>query len=314
MEIAVKIHHVRPSSLTHIFTVLAHLALWAGLYVASAVVFVTQISGVAADLPWRTLCFGLLLATCTAAGVYLVDRVKLSDRWLDPADRQAQPARMIFLTSQARAVRMLAIGLLMIATVAAAQIAPVLVAIPWLALTGVLLYAGKPRSTYPRPKDIVLLKNIYVAMGISGFAGLIVIVSACWASTGAATLGADFTRLTSVIGATALLAMRVLADAILCDIDDEVSDRAHGTGTLPTHVGRERAWRVAMLLRLLSAIVLASTPIFALRTRVAWAGVTVASSLLLRAIHPRKVRDWVDTRFFLEAISVQVIDAAFTLI
>jgi 4-hydroxybenzoate polyprenyltransferase len=113
-----------------------------------------------------------------------------------------------------------------------------------------------------------------------------------------------------VAGAAGLLFVRVLADAALCDLDDESADRAHRTGTLPVWLGRYPAWNAAMGLRLASAAGLLIPYGGPVRARVLWAAVTVASSVALRAWRPARVRDVVDTRFALEALVVTAALAA----
>src|SRR4051812_42291956 len=61
-----------------------HLAVWAGMYVASAVVSRAQLTEV--DRPVSPELRGFIaaaLAFCTAAGVYLLDRANLRNAWLD---------------------------------------------------------------------------------------------------------------------------------------------------------------------------------------------------------------------------------------
>src|SRR4051794_14870771 len=87
----------------------SHLALWASLYVTGAVVCFGQVAGIgfAVALDQRH-AVALAYAFSTAAAVYLLDRVKVRDRWLDPADREAHPNRHEFLARNAPKVRALA--------------------------------------------------------------------------------------------------------------------------------------------------------------------------------------------------------------
>src|SRR5689334_4858757 len=84
----------------------SHLALWASLYVTGAVVCFAQVFGLEARA--ETLAWMLGYSFCTATAVYLLDRVKLRDRWLDPADRAAHPHRFEFLARNSAKVRVLA--------------------------------------------------------------------------------------------------------------------------------------------------------------------------------------------------------------
>src|SRR4051812_12969576 len=99
-----------------VFSGASHLALWASLYVTGATVCFWQLSGLAPATGQPESGFGLLCAFFTAAAVYLLDRVKLKDAWLDPADREAHPDRYSFIASRSMAVR----ALLVICVVASA--------------------------------------------------------------------------------------------------------------------------------------------------------------------------------------------------
>jgi hypothetical protein len=81
--------------------------------------------------------------------------------------------------------------------------------LPVVAAIGVVAYAHRGRRGRARPKDIFLLKNAYVAGGITGFA--VCVVFSC---TGASeTCGRSRAPRAAVRG-------RALADAALCDLDD----------------------------------------------------------------------------------------------
>jgi hypothetical protein len=285
-----------------------HLALWAGLYVAAAVVCLGQTAGLPAwDRPPAPHAALLLYAWATAAAVYLLDRVKLLDRWLDPADAAAHPRRYGFLTARTPLIRVLAAALVATAILAglgAGWIAPAMTA---LAVAGVVIYAGRPRRHRPRVKDILFLKNGYVAGGITGFALLVALLPQ--AHSPGAIRAAISGALPAIAPAAALLFLRVVADAALCDLDDESADRAHRTRTLPVWLGRYPAWNAAMALRLVSAAGLL-LPFSPARPRLLWAGATVVSSIALRLWRPAKVRDAVDARFALEALLVTTALAA----
>ncbi|HVZ94789.1 MAG TPA: hypothetical protein VG797_09790 [Phycisphaerales bacterium] len=292
---------------------LAHLALWAGLYVVGAAICLAQLAGLdslfTAPAAWRAALFTF----CTAVAVYLLDRAKLTDSRFDPADARAHPARYAFVTRHAAPIRALIVALLCVAAYLGSLLinwggVPFGAAIPLIAVLGVLLYAGGPRRARPRPKDLLLLKNTYVALGIAGFA-TIVSVSATTERGGSL---ADFARTLAahtlpLACSAAHLVIRVFADAALCDLDDEDADRHYGTDTLATHLGRRRAWNTALTIRLLLAAAIALTPLFPTTARLAWATVTVISSTALRLAAPAHLRDWVDARLFVEALAVAII-------
>ena len=285
---------------------LSHLALWAGLYVAAGVVYAAQVAGVWASegVWWRVVA----VAGLTAAGVYLLDRVKARDAWLDPADREAHPARFEFLAGRSGWVRGLMVALLAAAVPLGWTLTGWVAAGVAAAVAGVWVYAGRPRGRRARVKDVLLLKNGFVAGGIAGFAGLMVVIAAGGGGPGAWWAWA-VAHAGVVLIACGTLAARVFADAALCDLDDERSDRAHGTVTLPTVLGRRSAWLTAMTLRLLVAGVLWFTAGGQTAPR-AWAVVTVVSTVGLWLWQPSRLRDLVDARFGAEAAVVMGVLAA----
>jgi 4-hydroxybenzoate polyprenyltransferase len=244
---------------------------------------------------WRVVA----VAGLTAAGVYLLDRVKARDAWLDPADREAHPTRFEFLSGRSGWVRGLMVVLLVAAVVLGWSLTGWVAAGVVAAVAGVWVYAGRPRAGRARVKDVLLLKNAFVAGGIAGFAGVMVVIAACGGGPGAWWVWAG-AHAGAMVVACGTLAVRVFADAALCDLDDERSDRAHGTVTLPTVLGRRRAWLTAMTLRLISAAALWLSAGGQAAPR-AWAVVTVVSTIGLWLYQPARLRDLVDARFGAEA-------------
>lgn len=286
--------------------VLSYSGFWPGTYVGAAVLCVSQVAGldVATSVPSMTVA--VLFACCTSWGAYVLDRVKLRNAWLDPADARADQHRHAFVVLHARGLRALILVLLGAAAGLGALLHPAMIALPFLALFSVLVYAGRPRARLPRPKDLFLLKNAYAAVGITGFAAVVAIAAA---SPGAGFEAFGRTARACVIPLSlscAHLAVRVLADAVLCDLDDEHADRNFRTLTLPTQIGRMPAWNVALGCRLAIVAALVTIPSLPLMPRLAWAGVTALSSIVLRWSSPARVRDWVDLRFAVEACAVIV--------
>lgn len=282
----------------------SHLAVWPGAYLVGAVACLAQVAGVDALVSTRAAIISAGFVFCTAAAVYLLDRVKLRDRWLDPADAQAHPDRYAFISTHTKLVRWLIVILLAKAAILGFLLFEWAAVIPLIAVTGVLIYAGRPRAARPRPKDILLLKNAYVALGITGFSLLVVLAAATPQSGFADLWHGALAHLLPLTLSCAHLFVRVLADAILCDLDDEAADRSFGTDTLPNQLGRARAWNIAFAMRLCAAAALLLTPALPFWPRVVWASVTVASSIALRLIAPIRVRDWVDARLAIEAAVV----------
>ncbi|HPO92358.1 MAG TPA: hypothetical protein PL072_02695 [Phycisphaerales bacterium] len=296
--------HRSTDRIGRLLAVSGFLAIGPGLYMIGAVVCFAQVAGVEPAMSPAAQGAAAGLVFCTTIGVYLLDRVKLRDRWLDPADAEADPRQYAFIARHARVLRVWVCVLLGLA----AWLGPRLVvggaAIPFVGAVGVLVYAGRPRRNTRRPKDMLLLKNAYVASGVTGLAG-IVSIAAHQPHAGAAAA----VRFAGVHGAglavsAAHLALRVFADAALCDLDDEHSDRRFGTTTLPGRMGRMPAWNAAMLLRIAVSSALLVVPTVPRAVGAAWAGVTVVSSMLLRGAAPARVRHWVDVRFVVEAAVV----------
>lgn len=283
------------------FRIAGHLAVWVGLYTAGAAVCFTHIAG-------QPLSVSVLwIAGMTAMGVYLLDRVKLSDGMLDPADRQAHPDRFMFLSGRTRPVRALAIVLGLIAMVLAAGIHPLAIAMVPCAFLGVFAYAGFPRyrrrgrpgssrARGLRVKDILLVKNVAVAACMTIFTGLLVLLPGAadrdWRDVWQ-TWQADGPNI-AVAGV--FLFGLILADAILCDIDDAPADAAHGTSTLPARFGVSTAWLVAGMLYvgigLLVVIHPGGEPLA--HARRTWALLTIASVAVLYMCRPKTLRDLID--------------------
>lgn len=290
--------------LRSITAALSHAAVIAAIYVGTSVVCFAQLSGMARAGDARTI-EAALFTTLTAMAVYLLDRVKVRDAWLDPADNLAQPDRQRFLAgtpARARVTRLAAVVLACAAAFIGTRVTALAPEFVLLAVAGGVVYAGRPRSRLgSRVKDRLIVKNAFVALGIAGFAGLVVkplrtlpdleslVTSGAWLFAGAQ------------------VAVRVFADASLCDLDDERADRVHHTATLATHLGRYPAWAVAMTVRLIAAAALILVPLGPQSARWGWAIVTVVSTFALRAWNPRRLRDAVDLRFAAEAAAVALL-------
>src|SRR5262245_35844690 len=98
-----------PYTLTNLrstLRVLAHLALWAACYVAAAVVCFAQMAGIDSLVSRPDRVRAAAFSFLVAGAVYLLDRVKLRDAWLDPADSAAHPERFAFLQKRTGVVRM----------------------------------------------------------------------------------------------------------------------------------------------------------------------------------------------------------------
>lgn len=285
----------------------AHLALWSGLYVAAAVFAFADLAGLWAAIPARQRLQLIAFALCTAAATYLLDRVKLRDRWLDPADESAHPARFRFLARRSRTVRLFILALLATAGLLGAAMSPFAPLLVLASAIGVTAYAGRPRRARPRIKDVLLVKNLFVAAGITGFAALITFLARDAGRPGELRAAAP-----AIVASAVHLLIRIWADAALCDLDDEAADRAHGTSTLATELGRARAWNTALTLRLMLSVALLTIMPGPRAACTAWALVTAASSIALRIARPAHLRDWVDARFPAEAVAAWALARLFS--
>lgn len=280
--------------------VAGHLALWMGLYGGAGVVCIWQLLPALRPAMWEQAAATLLAAVFLTTAVYLLDRVKLSDRLLDPADAEAQPVRFEFLRRRSRKVRILAFSLALIAATFIRPLDPLAPLLVVGSVAAVVGYAGLARRGRRRVKDILLVKNAVVSAGLVGLAVSLVLLASP-RERGLATI-AEIARQhwTPLAVVTAHLFIRVFADAVLCDLDDEESDRAHGTDTVPTRLRRRKAWWVAGALRIASALVLVAWTAGPLAARSAWAGAICAGTAALALWNPKRVRDLVDVRFALE--------------
>ncbi len=280
---------------------LSYAAVWPGLYVAAGVAYISQI-GVGRVVRWDALLMSLL----TGMGAYLLDRAKLRDDWLDPPDGVAHPERFEFVRRHRRGLRVMALLWLAGATWLGWRMSDGGwgAAMPVLSAAGVVAYAAGPRRGRARPKDVLVLKNAYVAGGICGFA-LLTHLAACGARVGELAGGVTPALVYGVV----TLFLRVGADSVLCDLDDAHADRRFGTATLATRLGRVGAWNVAFATRLVLAGVLAAGLVGDPRAGLFWGVATGATSLWLRVARPRRLRDWVDGRFAIEAAVVLVATA-----
>jgi hypothetical protein len=292
-------------AVTRVFSALSHLTLWASLYVTGAVVCFAQLVGAWEErIGWW---FALAYAFCTAAAVYLLDRVKLRDAWLDPADRAAHPDRFEFLSLHAGAARGLAAAMALVSAVLGWRFGPLGPVLTIGACVGVLLYAGRPRGRRDRIKDVFLIKNGFVGAGIAFFAAFVTSLT-YHRGAGFSELAELWPRDWRVWGWTGLqLLVRVVADASVCDLDDEHADRAYLTATLPTRLGRVRAWNLVAGVRILLGLVMIAFPAGPSTIWRMWGAATIASTLALRVWNPRRVREAVDGRLALEAAIVWLI-------
>ena len=283
------------------------IGLWAGLYAAAAYICVAQLSGL-----WNTgvdgvvdplrAAFAALSLLLTTTGAYALDRVKLRDEWIDPADVRSRPRRYSFLIAHASQVRVLSVLLFVAGMATGLAVSPCAPIAGFCAFAGVAIYAPHPRAARPRIKDLLWLKNAYVALGMTGFVTFAVLASIAPRDAGPAVwLATIQSHAPSLACACVLLCARAWLDAAVSDIDDEAADRTTGTGTLPTSIGRERTWNLTAVLRIvLICSILLCTPC-PWPARAAWATAGTIGLIVVRTLRPQSLSDAVDLRFICEA-------------
>lgn len=282
-----------------------HLGLWPGVYVTGAYVCFWQLAG-AGETPAAWPDPHMLLAVLLASiGVYAFDRVKLTNARIDPADVLAQPERYAFLTRYAGGVRAMAVVLIVNAVVIAHYASVLMPIVIATALLGVIVYAPGPRGTTPRLKDVLGVKNLYVALGVVALAAVAtLLIGPLSRAHGDAFWRLLPARLDAVAVAGVLLLARVTIDAMICDIDDAASDAAHGTQTVPNVVGAGRAFQLGIAARIVLAGVIPLVARAPMWICVAWAVSGAVSALALVAVRHRALRDVVDAEFAIEALAV----------
>lgn len=288
-----------------LFARAGHLAVWLGFYVTAAVVFVASSVGRSLD-SLEPLIFPF--AFLTASSVYLIDRVKLTNAQLDPADQQAHPDRFAYLTSHPRRTRLLASVLSVTALGIGSLIHPLVSLLVLLALAGVIAYATPSAKLLKlagkkRFKDLFLVKNFIVSFSITAFAAAAIVLSEPGFGATQAR-GVLLQEQAPLAFACIFASIVILADAILCDIDDVVPDRTFSTSTIPVRFGTAAAWLTAIGLNAVAFGMAATWPAeSALKaTRLRWAGLILATTLILAAWRPHRIRDLVDIRLGLVAI------------
>lgn len=236
---------------------LGHLALWLGLYFVA-------VYALAALLLGRHLRMPALIGSFAAGmAIYLLDRLKLSDAALDPADLLANEPRHVFLRQRASLYRMLAWVFVAIGTVAVVAMHPINLILPVVGVGGVLLYSHA--KTEPgeqggaddasarvrlRLKDRLMLKNLLPGGAIAGFGTMLALQSQGNALESFAV--GDVFQWPTVLVAF-FLTIVITFDASLCDIEDMDADAAHRTATLPIVLGVRQLWVLATVAQVLAA-------------------------------------------------------------
>lgn len=256
------------SAILRFTAVSGHAAIWPAAYAAACAALLSRTLGTA--LPWTSLAPAFLAAW----SVYLLDRVKIRDDWLDEADIAGQPTRHAWIRARLPALR----GLAYASGTAAAALwlahEPFAALLVLAGCLGGFLYAGRPSGR--RMKDRAALKLSAIVLALVTLAAAL--------NWRAFPLDPEVSR------ALTALACLVAGDAVLCDISDLDADAAHGTRTVAHALGATGAWTLACTLSASALALAAATP--------AWPPVALAllASLLLPLTPTRLWRDLVDVR------------------
>lgn len=265
-----------------------HLAVWLGLYFTAAYIAAALTLGRNVSISAIFACF------YAGVGLYLLDRVKVRNAWLDPADRLAQPGRYDFLLAHRGLVRIAAWVVLALGTLAAAATNPRNLALPPIGITGVILYSTL-HTNGTRLKDLLVVKNLLPGLAIAGLAVIFAWQSPTTPLPHALTPGPGGWP---VLGVLVGLVLLVTADTMLCDLDDMAIDAAHSTRTVPTVLGQAPTWIIALVLHALAGGLLIASGLAAeIMTIAAWiAGGNLVATVALFVLRPDRLRDLVDLK------------------
>lgn len=299
METEPRQHH---GPVARVLAAAGHLAIWVGLYFAAAYASAAILLGRAVQLD------PLGAAFCAGVGLYLLDRLKLRDDLLDPADLAADERRHRFLRARRRFLRTLAWVMLGLGTILVVAIHPANALLPPIGVLGVLAYS-RPRESSRRPKDLLVLKNLMPGCAIAGLGVILAVQSPVHATRLFGTpVGAE--AFTFALAVCVALALLVAADAMLCDLDDVAADRHAKTSTLPVWRGTKATWRIALLAHAIAGVLAIGVGWrhgLVLGAAV-WALVNLGLTTLLRLARPGQVRDLIDLRLPAATLLVYLLD------
>lgn len=277
--------------------IFGHLAGWAVAYSVGVSLVLVVLIGV--ELQWM----GVVYVVLCAHGGYMLDRVKFRDCDLDPADLMADPERHQFLREHAKILRVIMFAEWVGAVVVGTLMSP---ALGVLVVGGILagyLYSGwRPAmvgsdgTSYGawdgrrRMKDIAGLKAFLVSgaivgLGIAGAYGDQIV-----------SVRIDAGLVWIVVG----MGMVVLGDAVICDLDDRVSDGAYCTRSLPVIVGFGFGALIGIVMMVFGGVVLmiGEDDDAGRIGRLLFGLGVVLSGVVITVLGPRigGRRDWIDAR------------------
>ena len=194
---------------------------------------ITLVAQVMEELPAEPL--SPLIVALVFYAVYSLDRAADAD-----ADGLTHPERARFSRRNARRMRAASLAAYALALVLAATRGGWAVAVALLPLVALLLYSFRivpPRLArhlgFARIKEVLVLKNVWVAATLAGTATLLPITNA------------DATpRWPAAAAMGGFLFGRWWLNTLVFDLRDEAGDRANGLRTVPVVLGRARTLRL----------------------------------------------------------------------
>jgi len=218
---------------------------------------------------------------------YLLDRVKITDRAFDPADAMADPRRHERLRRWARALRVLMVVEWIFAIAIGWRVHPALSALVPAGVAAGLAYSGWPAGgPRRRLKDHTVLKSAMVASAHTALGAF-----AAFMSDPEPLVRRPLGVVASITGVWCIVA----GDAVICDLDDRVSDGVHSTRSVPVVAGAFWSGAAAVSLLVLGSVMLiVSGSPMALASRTSIAAMLIFSASIILGAPNR--RDWIDAR------------------
>lgn len=278
-----------------VVAIFGHLAGWAVLYSLGIAIMLGELLN--DPITPRALIY---VALCAHSG-YLLDRIKFRDVDLDPADLMAEPLRHAYLRNHARFLRIVMWIEWSLAIVVGFQITPLLGAFVLSGIAAGYLYSGWKPGNVARLKDVAGLKAVMVSCAVLGLCAAAVVGERIL-EEGPHVWPDSMVIVCTLVG----MGLVVFGDAVICDLDDRVSDGRFNTKSLPVMVGSRIAAFVGGGILLLGGMVIVAGGINHddLQLRAVFAAMVAISGLgILRwgsAWGGR--RDWIDGRMMVASL------------
>ncbi|MFK7759625.1 MAG: hypothetical protein AB8C13_06735 [Phycisphaerales bacterium] len=293
--------HPQRDQQAHWLLTAGHLAVWAMCYSVGIALVLAEFLNHSLSIQEITY-----VALCSHSG-YLLDRVKFRDQDLDPADLMADHARHAYLRKHARWLRRVMVVEWILAMIIGAVLSPMLSVLVLAGIGAGYMYSGWKPGGVARLKDIAGLKAVLVSGAVVGL-GTLTILADSFASMGTSELvDSGLPHLGALVWTVAGMALIVFGDAVICDLDDQISDCAHRTLSLPVLLGMRRAGMVGVIAVATGGLLCAAGGIgdVDLWSRWLFAAMAVVSGIWILRLDRR--RDWIDARMLVVALVVWMV-------